>query len=68
VRTPTLIVHGQNDRDVPVEQAYQLYRALKDLGVETRCVTFPREGHGFNEQSHVLDLNRRILEWYEGHL
>jgi dipeptidyl aminopeptidase/acylaminoacyl peptidase len=24
--------------------------------------------HGFNEQSHVLDLNRRIIEWYEGHV
>jgi dipeptidyl aminopeptidase/acylaminoacyl peptidase len=64
-RTPTLIVHGQNDRDVPVEQSYELYRALKDLGVETKLVVFPREGHGFNEQSHVLDLNRRIGEWFE---
>jgi dipeptidyl aminopeptidase/acylaminoacyl peptidase len=65
VQTPTLIVHGQNDRDVPVEQAYELYRALKDLGVETKLVVFPREGHGFNEQNHVLDLNRRIVEWFE---
>ncbi len=68
VRTPTLIVHGENDRDVPVSQGYEFFRALKDLGVETQLVIYPREGHGFVEKNHVLDLNRRIVGWYEAHL
>src|SRR5206468_9790624 len=42
VRTPTLIVHGENDRDVPVSQGHELHRALKDLGVATRLVVYPR--------------------------
>ena len=33
VRTPSLILHGELDWDVPVEQSYQFYRGLKDLGV-----------------------------------
>jgi dipeptidyl aminopeptidase/acylaminoacyl peptidase len=68
VRTPTLIVHGEVDRDVPVSQGYEFFRALKDLGVETQLVVYPREGHGFAEKNHVLDLARRTVEWFAGHL
>jgi dipeptidyl aminopeptidase/acylaminoacyl peptidase len=68
VRTPTLILHGEEDRDVPVEQSYLFYRALKDLGVETELVVYPREPHGPQEKSHLLDIARRITEWFAKHL
>jgi dipeptidyl aminopeptidase/acylaminoacyl peptidase len=43
-RTPTLLIHGINDRGVPVGQAYEFYTGLKDAGVETELVIYPREG------------------------
>lgn len=68
VKTPTLILHGEEDEDVPVEQSYLFHRALSDLGVEVELVTYPREAHGLKEVSHVLDLNRRIIGWFRKHL
>jgi len=68
VKTPTLILHGELDRDVPPEQSYQFYRALHDHGVETELVIYPREGHGISEKKHWLDLHRRIAAWYDKHL
>jgi acetyl esterase/lipase len=35
IQTPTLILHGEKDGDVPPEQSYQFFRALKDHKVET---------------------------------
>ena len=68
VRTPTLIIHGEEDLDVPVEQGHMFYRALRDLGVETQLVVYPREPHGFQEKNHQLDLGRRISEWFARYL
>lgn len=68
VKTPTLILHGEQDRDVPAEQGYQFYRALKDHGVETQFVLYPREEHAIMETAHVHDLLRRMLDWFEMHL
>ena len=39
-------MHGENDPDVPIAEAEQYYIALKDVGVETVFVRYPREGHG----------------------
>ena len=63
VRTPTFIVHGEKDMDVPVEQAYAFFRALKDRGVETELVVYPREGHSIKERAHRLDKTRRSVQW-----
>ncbi|MFN8475018.1 MAG: S9 family peptidase [Anaerolineae bacterium] len=68
VQTPTLILHGQNDTDVPVAQAHELYRGLRSLGVETQLVTYPREPHGLQERLHVRDMNGRVIEWFRKHL
>lgn len=68
VRTPTLILHGEQDWDVPVEQSYQFHRALKDLGVETELVVYPREPHGVEEQAHLVDIARRVRRWFEERL
>jgi len=53
---------------VPVEQAYILHRALKDLGVETRLVVYPRASHMPSELAHRLDLLARVCDWMAGHL
>jgi dipeptidyl aminopeptidase/acylaminoacyl peptidase len=66
-RTPVLILHGENDSDVPVSEAEQWYIALKDVGVETVMVRYPREGHGLREPRHVIDAIDRSIAWYERH-
>lgn len=67
-KTPTLIIHGENDRIDPIGQAQQLHRGLKHYGVECEFVIYPREGHGFVEEKHLLDYHRRCLRWFDKHL
>lgn len=68
VSTPTLIVHGEQDRRVPVGQAHELYQALREAGVTTRLITFPREGHHFHEPGHQQALLEEILAWLAAHI
>ncbi len=67
-RTPTLILHGQEDHDVSLPQAYEMYVALRALGVETQLVTYPREDHPILERQHQLDLLTRVAEWCDRHM
>lgn len=68
VRTPTLILHGGDDHIVPASQGQEFYQALKELGVQTQLVTYPREGHPIQEREHQRDMLERILAWYDRHL
>lgn len=63
VTTPTLFLHGEDDHDVPIEQAEEMYMALAKQGVPTTLVKYPGEGHGIRGPRHRLDFYRRILEW-----
>ena len=65
VRTPVLIVHGQDDTNVPVGQAIYFQRALRWFGAEHELVIYPREGHTFVERNHQLDLLWRTRAWFE---
>lgn len=67
VHTPTMLVHGENDPDVPIAEAEQYFVALKDVGVDTIFVRYPREGHGVRETKHQIDLLDRSIRWYEDH-
>jgi dipeptidyl aminopeptidase/acylaminoacyl peptidase len=66
--TPTLILHGEKDERVAVSQGVEFYRALKSLGVETEMVVYPREPHGIKEREHQLDVQRRLVEWFDSRL
>ncbi len=67
VHTPVMLMHGENDADVPIAEAEQFYIALKDVGVETVFVRYPREGHGLREPKHVADSIERSIQWYQKH-
>ncbi len=67
-RTPTLFLHGENDNDVPIAESEQFFIALKDAGVETQMVRYPREGHGIRETRHVADTIERSIAWYRKYL
>jgi dipeptidyl aminopeptidase/acylaminoacyl peptidase len=64
-QTPTLFLHGENDNDVHITQAEEMYMALKRRGVETVLVRYPREGHGLREPRHRLDALERTLGWFD---
>lgn len=63
IATPTLILHGDADRDVPVDQGREFFRALKDRGVETQLVLYPGSGHGPHDPRHIRDVLERSLGW-----
>ena len=65
--TPTMLMHGENDNDVPIAEAEQFFIALKDVGTEAILVRYPREGHGLAETSHNIDSINRSIAWYEKH-
>jgi dipeptidyl aminopeptidase/acylaminoacyl peptidase len=64
VKTPTLILCGENDPIDPIGQCKQFYRGLKRYGVDTQFVTYPREGHGIREKKHRIDVHYRMMFWF----
>lgn len=71
ITAPTLIIHSENDWRCPVEQAQQLYVALKQNGVQTEFLLFPGEGHEMSRSglpSHRVARFDAILDWFRRHL
>ncbi len=64
VTTPVLILHGEDDTNVPVGQAMYFHRALTHLGLEHELVIYPRENHEFIERAHQIDVLERIRSWF----
>lgn len=68
VKTPTLILHSDNDFRVPLEQGEQWFRALKHFGVTTEIVMFPRENHNLTrtgEPKHLVESLNWQLYWFD---
>lgn len=65
VKTPVLILHGENDARVPLSQATGFHRALRRYGVPVEFVVYPREPHGVAERSHQIDILKRVRRWYD---
>jgi dipeptidyl aminopeptidase/acylaminoacyl peptidase len=64
-KTPTMFIHGELDQDVPIQEAEQMYIALRQVGVEAVLLRYPREGHGLREPAHVIDAMKRSLAWHD---
>lgn len=65
VTTPTLILHGMNDRTDTEPQSMMFFQALKDQGKETRYIRFPREPHGFREPRHQRTRDIEEIRWIQ---
>ncbi len=68
VKTPTLILHSDNDYRVPIEQGEQWFRALKHFGVTTEIVFFPRENHNLTrtgEPKHLVESLNWQVYWFD---
>src|SRR5262245_12933522 len=68
VRTPTLLLQGQDDLTDPIGQSQQFYRGLKRYNVETDFVLYPREPHGLREEKHLIDRLNRLVSWFDKYL
>ncbi len=64
VKTPTLLLHGENDNDVHITQAEEFYIGLKKMGVPARFVRYPNEGHGVRQPQHREHYYQEILNWF----
>ena len=65
VKTPTLILVGDRDGEVPVEQSIEWWHVLKDLKVPVKFVVYPNEGHVFVKPADWHDYFLRSLEWFD---
>jgi len=68
VRTPTLVLHGDRDSEVPTPQGYEFWHALKTLGVPTELVIYPNEGHAIRKRAHQRDIEERMVAWFDKYL
>jgi dipeptidyl aminopeptidase/acylaminoacyl peptidase len=68
VKTPTLLLQGEDDTTDPIGQSQQFHHGLKRYGVDSELVLYPREPHGLREEKHLLDRLQRIIAWYDKYL
>ena len=68
VKTPVMILHGEEDGRVPILQSEELCYYLKKSGVSVKFVRYPRESHGLREPQHQLDRYTRMLNWFNTHI
>jgi dipeptidyl aminopeptidase/acylaminoacyl peptidase len=68
IRTPLLIMHGENDPQVPPYESAQFVKALKEHGKVYYYFTYPNELHGFSQREHRLDAWRRQLAFMEKYI
>jgi dipeptidyl aminopeptidase/acylaminoacyl peptidase len=70
IRTPLLLMTGQQDHNVPERTTMEMYYALRRLGRDVEWVSYINGGHGMptSTVAEVVDYHTRILEWYERHL
>jgi dipeptidyl aminopeptidase/acylaminoacyl peptidase len=65
VKTPTLVLVGDRDGEVPAPQSFEFWHALKTLGVKTKLVVYPNEGHRFVKPEHRRDVAKRLVSWFD---
>jgi dipeptidyl aminopeptidase/acylaminoacyl peptidase len=65
VKTPTLILVGDRDGEVPMEQSVEWWHALTTQHVPAKLVVYPNEGHMFVKADDERDYWLRTLDWFE---
>ena len=67
-RSPVLLIHGDDDRNVPFSQSVDLAQALRQKGVEFEELVFPDEIHDFLVHAHWLAAYRAAADFLDRHL
>jgi dienelactone hydrolase len=65
---PVLILHGEADSTVPVEEAHHLQKLLEKKGIPHEIKIYPAAGHGFEDQAIWRDAGLRSLQFLQKHL
>ncbi|MDA0748489.1 MAG: S9 family peptidase [bacterium] len=68
IQTPLLIIHSEEDWRCPIEQAEQLYTALKWLKQDVEFIRFPGESHELSRSGkpkHRIERLKAITGWFE---
>jgi dipeptidyl aminopeptidase/acylaminoacyl peptidase len=71
IKTPLLIIHSENDLRAPIEQAEQLFVALKMLKRKVKFARFPEESHGLSRigtPSRRIKRIELIIDWFNKYL
>ena len=68
VKTPTMVMTGEEDLRTPMGQSEEYYRALKMLKKDTLLVRMPNEFHGWRRPSHRLLQSLYLMAWFEKHM
>lgn len=68
VTAPTIVLHGANDTNVPLVEAEQVVRELKERGIPVEFVLFPDEGHGFRKTNNRIRSTVSIVRWFDTYL
>jgi dipeptidyl aminopeptidase/acylaminoacyl peptidase len=71
IHTPLLIIHSEQDLRCNIEQAEQLFTALKWMGREVRMIRFEGQSHGLSRGGHPhsrLERLRHIMSWFASYL
>ena len=68
IKTPLLIMHGEEDPQVPPQESVEFVTALKKAGKTYNYVTYPHEGHGFRSPEHRLDSMQQELAFLQRYL
>ena len=68
VKTPTLVIAGERDAECPAPQSYEFWHALKALGIPTRLIVYPGEGHMFVNPENQIDRIDQTISWFDKYL
>lgn len=68
IKAPLLILHGEEDPQVPPQESQQFAAALKQAGKTFTYITYPGEGHGFQQREHRKDADERELAFLNKYL
>jgi dipeptidyl aminopeptidase/acylaminoacyl peptidase len=67
-KTPTLIQHGDQDKRVPVPNAFELYQALRDRGVPAKLILYKGFGHSIDKPKQQRAVMEHNYEWFSKHI
>lgn len=63
IKAPLFIIHGANDPRVPLSEAEQMHKKLKDLGREVELIVYQDEGHGLNKAKNRFDAYPKVADF-----
>jgi dipeptidyl aminopeptidase/acylaminoacyl peptidase len=67
-KTPTLVIHGELDFRVPISEGFQLFTALQRLGVPSKMLYFPDEGHWILKPANSQLWYKTFSDWLDKYL